>query len=631
VVAHRPRRTAALYAYGEHWSGRIGLRTVELDTSPDDVGRKFVIKVNGKPIWCKGFNWIPDDCFLDRACTPERYRARLQQAIDANANMLRVWGGGIYETDAFYDLCDQMGILVWQDCLFACAAYPEEEPFRSLVEQELRHNVSRLARHASLVLWNGCNENLWGFYVWGQFKPLHDGTRTWGAGYYFDLIPRVLRELDPSRPYWPASPFSGEWVDAAVGTPMPPLQDPCSTSFPPVPLAAGDQTTGAGKKPVLRPRRWDVDACAFVDGPLEALTGVSSDPLAKERTPTGLHPNAASHGNKHVWEVWDAPYEVYRKFAPRFCSEFGFQAPATYATIARVTPPDQRRLDSDVMLQHQKSPTWLVSTAKRVKEVFGDGIDDFDDQHYLLQVNQARALQLGVEWFRTRRECSGTLYWQLNDCWPVTSWAAVDGDGRPKPLWYATRRFYAGRLLTIQPTGYDAPPGDPLTLFAVNDTDEPWAGEAAVTLYDMTTGAAVGVPFTTALSAGPRATASVTIALPQPADPSRQVLVANVGPHRAFWYFGPDKQLAYPAPRVEAQLQRRGDEHVLTLTAETFVRDLCVFADRLDPDAVVSDQLLTLLPGETRTLNITSARDLTLAGLTSRPVLRTVNDFGRRG
>ena len=120
---------------GDTWSARIGLLG-ELDSDPDDVGRQFVIKINGKPIFCKGFNWIPDDCFLDRACTVERYRARLGQTTGANANMLRVWGGGIFETDAFYDLCDEMGILVWQDFLFACAAYPEEEPFRSLVEQE---------------------------------------------------------------------------------------------------------------------------------------------------------------------------------------------------------------------------------------------------------------------------------------------------------------------------------------------------------------------------------------------------------------------------------------------------------------------------------------------------------------
>jgi len=146
---------------------RIGLRTVELDTSPDDIGRKFVVRVNGKPIFCKGFNWIPDDCFLDRACERERVRERIGQAIDAGGNMLRVWGGGIFETDDFYDICDELGVLVWQDFLFACAMYPEEQPFAGEVEAEARYNVARLAHHPSLAIWNGCNENIWAYRNWG--------------------------------------------------------------------------------------------------------------------------------------------------------------------------------------------------------------------------------------------------------------------------------------------------------------------------------------------------------------------------------------------------------------------------------------------------------------------------------
>src|SRR6185295_12548778 len=125
-------------AGGDNWSRRIGLRTVELDTTPDDIGRKFVLKINGKPIFCKGFNWIPDDCFLDRACEPGRVRKRIQQAVDAGGNMLRVWGGGIFETDDFYNICDELGVLVWQDFLFACAMYAAEEPYWSEVEAEAR-------------------------------------------------------------------------------------------------------------------------------------------------------------------------------------------------------------------------------------------------------------------------------------------------------------------------------------------------------------------------------------------------------------------------------------------------------------------------------------------------------------
>ena len=185
---------------------RIGLRTTELETKADEkaltdavpgrTGESMTLKINGKPIYCKGANWIPDDCFPHRV-TPPR---------DANMNMLRVWGGGVYEGNAFYEICDEMGLLVWQDFMFACAFYPEEEPYRSLVEEEIRQNVSRLASHPSVVLWNGCNENLVAAFDWGEAwsSVRLDATRTWGRGYYFDLIPKVLAELDPSRPYWPA-------------------------------------------------------------------------------------------------------------------------------------------------------------------------------------------------------------------------------------------------------------------------------------------------------------------------------------------------------------------------------------------------------------------------------------------
>ncbi len=173
-------------------------------------------------------------------------------------NMLRIWGGGIYESNDFYRVCDELGVMVWQDFLFACAAYPEEAPFTELLEAEARYNVTRLAPHPSLVLWNGNNENLWGHADWGWQETL--GDRTWGKGFYLGLLPRVVAELDPSRPYWPGSPYSGE----------------------------------------------------------------------------GRHPNAGTHGPKHVWDVWnERDYKHYRDYEPRFAAEFGFQAPPTYAALAR--------------------------------------------------------------------------------------------------------------------------------------------------------------------------------------------------------------------------------------------------------------------------------------------------------
>ncbi|MFD0820608.1 glycoside hydrolase family 2 protein [Micromonospora zhanjiangensis] len=189
------------------WRRRIGFRTVELRTAPDADGTPFAFVVNGREIFVRGANWIPDDCFLSRVDRP-RYAARVRQAVDANITLLRVWGGGCYESDDFYDVCDELGVLVWQDFLFACAAYPEEEPLRGEVEAEARDNVVRLMPHPSLVLWNGNNENIWGFHDW-DWQPVLAG-RSWGWGYYSELLPAVLAELDPTRPYWPGSPYSGD-------------------------------------------------------------------------------------------------------------------------------------------------------------------------------------------------------------------------------------------------------------------------------------------------------------------------------------------------------------------------------------------------------------------------------------
>jgi beta-mannosidase len=582
-------------------SMRIALRTIELDTSPDDIGRKFIVKVNGKPIFCKGFNWIPDDCFLDRACEPTRVRQRIQQAVDAGGNMLRVWGGGIFETDDFYNICDEMGVLVWQDFLFACAMYPEEQPFWDEVEAEARYNVARLAHHPSLAIWNGCNENIWAYRDWGwkdheDVKGLADGSpRTWGKGFYFDLLPKVIAELDPSRPYWAGSPWSGDY---------------------------------------------DVD--------------------------NGVPPNAATHGNKHVWEAWfKEDYSVYRKFEPRFCSEFGFQGPAPYSSIANVVPAEARDFGSPEMRHRQKSGNAAQDDGDRrnlrhlvrhfnlsgAQELL-DALDserlnpkptappcgagplhpaielpsrvNFDDLHYLLSVNQSRALTLGVEWFRSRQPtCMGTLYWQLNDCWPGgTTWSCIDGDGKRKPLWYATRRFYAPQLLTIQPAVGEYKPGDPLSLFAINDSDEPGAHRAWV--RRCTFDGRVLAEQEVDLTWRPRSVTSVALnqSITTPADSSRE-MIAIGSPAATFWFFRPDRELHYPPAAFESEWA----DGKLTIHAKSLLRDLCVFADRLDPQATVSEQLITLLPGDSFSFEVASESRLSLHDLTHEPVLRSVNRF----
>jgi beta-mannosidase len=507
--------------------------------------------------------------------------------------------------------------------------YPEEQPFWSEVEEEAKYNVARLAHHPSLAVWNGCNENIWAYRDWGWKDHKDVIGHTWGKGFYFDLLPSVCNELTPSIPYWAGSPWSGDY---------------------------------------------DVD--------------------------NGVPPNAATHGNKHVWEAWfKEDYAVYRKFAPRFCSEFGFQGPANFATIAGVVPAT-REMDPQIsqIAQIQKAEDQSVKSVQSVdnhlpipprdfgspemrhRQKSGNPVQDdgdrrnlrhlvrhfnlpgaedllaaldspdpkapvpecgagplhpakrssranFDDLHYLLQLNQCRALTLGVEWFRSRQPtCMGTLYWQLNDCWPgVTSWSCIDGDGRFKPLWYATRKFFAPQLLTIQPEEDGT-----LWLHLNNDSDE--AASQTIRVSRRSFDGKVLAEQTVKLNAAARSSAKAMLenAIATPGDRATELIVAD-GSTRAFWFFDFDRNLRYPSPEFDATIARDGDQHQLTIRAKTLLRDLILNSDRVDPDAVVNEQIVTLLPGESFTFVIHSKQDLTAEQLTRQPVLQCANRFGAAG
>jgi beta-mannosidase len=357
----------------DSWHRSVGFRHVAIRSEADAIGTSFGIEVNDETVAVRGVNWIPDDVFPHRV-TRTGYAERLGQAADAGVNLVRVWGGGRYEGAGFYDTCDRLGLLVWQDFAFACAAYPEEEPFAGEVAAEAREVVTALMPHPSLVLWNGNNENLWGHRDWGWAGPL-DG-RTWGEGFYRDLLPRVVAEVDPTRPYWPGSPFSG-WAN---------------------------------------------------------------------------HPNDDRHGVSHVWDVWnELDYPAYRDRLPRFAAELGWQAPATWPTLAGAAGRPLDSVSDPDLTRRQKAADGDRKLARGL-ERFGIEDLDLDDWHFLTQVVQARALTTAVEHLRSHpQRCTGVLWWQLNDCWPAVSWSVVDSAGRRKPSWYALRRAYADELLTLQP------------------------------------------------------------------------------------------------------------------------------------------------------------------------------------
>jgi beta-mannosidase len=529
------------------WERRVGFRSIRLDTTPDAIGSAFTLVVNDVPVFVRGANWIPDDCFLPRV-TPERYRARIAQARDANMNLLRVWGGGIYETDDFYDACNEAGLMVWQDFLFACAAYPEEEPVRSEVEAEAREAIVRLMPHPALVLWNGNNENIWGYFDWGWQAVL--GDRAWGNGYYLDLLPKLVETLDPTRPYWAGSPYSG------------------SMDIP---------------------------------------------------------PNADEHGCKHIWDVWnDVGYEVYRDYVPRFCSEFGWQAPPTLATLRAAVRDAEPQPGSPGILHHQKA-TLGNDRLLRGLEGWFPKPETFMDWHFVTQLNQARAITVGVEHMRSHAPvCMGAIVWQLNDCWPVTSWSAIDGYGRRKPLWYALRKSYAPHLVTIQPRS------EGLAVVAVNDTTLFWRVPFSVERLDFDGNVLARHAVWRVLC---DRLETLTLPIPSevatPADPSRELLRARIGQSEALYFFEKDLALAYPPPRFELsttsflQDGMRGTD--VMIEARALLRDVCLLVDQLDPHAEVDDMLMTLLPGEKATIRVSHDADLSPSDIAG--AIRSASDL----
>jgi beta-mannosidase len=260
-----------------------------------------------------------------------------------------------------------------------------------------------------------------------------------------------------------------------------------------------------------------------------------------------------------------------------------------------------------------------------------------------LQLNQARALKTGVEWFRSRQPvCMGTLYWQLNDCYPVVSWSAIDSNGLLKPLWYATRRFYAPRLLTLQPEGIITDPPrtvgarpttrfDAMVLFANNDSDEPWRGDVLVRRLDFD-GNELGrtmVPIDVPARTNGRA-AVLPVGVASPRNRSREFIVATFEDLQATWFFASDRDLAYPAPRFESKLESSNGEHRLTIHAPVLLRDIVINIDRIDPLATISDNVVTILPGESFTFTVRSDTPLTRDQLTSPPVFQCANRFGKK-
>ncbi|MBS3980683.1 MAG: glycoside hydrolase family 2 protein [Rhodobacteraceae bacterium] len=372
---------------------RIGLRDLKLVSQPDAAGRSFGVRVNGRAVFAKGANWIPADALFGRI-TVEGLRALLQSAVDANMNMLRVWGGGRYEPDWFYDLCDELGLMVWQDFMFACHLYPSTPEFLTDVDAEVRDVVARISHHACIALWCGDNE-LIGALTWFPESRADRDRYLVNYDRLNRTVETALLETLPGANWWPSSPSPG-------------------------PMSFGDA--------------WHDD----------------------------------SSGDMHFWSVWHEgrDFDHYRDVSPRFCSEFGFQSYPSLTAIARFADPKDWNIASPVMESHQKNPGGNARIAETMFRYFRFPVD-FANFVYVSQVQQGLAIKTAVtHWRSLKPHCQGTLYWQLNDTWPVCSWSGLDHGGNWKLLHHMAARFYAPVTVVA------VPQAGGIVLRAVNDRPE---------------------------------------------------------------------------------------------------------------------------------------------------------------
>jgi beta-mannosidase len=503
-------------------ASRIGLRTLELRRQKDDFGKSFEFVVNGVPVFAKGANWIPADSFLPRV-TRERTLDLLGSAKAAHMNMLRVWGGGIYESDDFYDLADELGLLVWQDFHFSCSLYPADAKFLANVEAEAEDAIRRLRNHPSIALWNGNNEVEAAWFQWGWKERYPAWLWNDYKAIFHDLLPRAVARLDPTRAYWPSSPSAN----------------------------------------------------------LEAL------------------PGDCCNGDMHYWGVWHGkePFTAFERQRTRFMSEYGFQSFPELKTVRSFARWDDLSLESPVMLSHQKSGPgnqlireYLLREYKEPK--------DFTAFLYVSQVLQAEGIKVAAEALRRARpRTMGSLYWQLDDCWPVASWSSIDYFGRWKALQYYARRFYAPVIVST------AEQDGQVAVSVVSDRTTPLNAQLALRLMDFS--GSVLWEDRKAVQAAPLSSQAVySIAgdkLLEGRDRNAaflqvQLLADGKVLAQNARFFAPAKELALGRPKIAVEAAAADGGFRVHLTTDTLARNVRLTFD--PAEGFFEDNYFDLVPGQ---------------------------------
>ena len=513
---------------------RYGIRSIELIQEPDNAGCSFYFKVNGQPTFMKGANIIPRHSFLPQAQNSS-LRQLLTDAAGAGMNMLRVWGGGAYEDNLFYDLCDSLGILAWQDFMFAGSMYPADSLFIDNVSEEAVQQVKRLRNHACLALWCGNNEVSEAWYNWGwqrQFKISKEDSAAIWRGYlllFEKVLPDVVATYDTERAYWPSSPQYG-WGRA----------------------------------------------------------------------------RSMTHGDSHYWGVWwgRQPFEVYTQKIPRFMSEYGFQGFPTIEAVRKFSATGNTLPDSLELRCHQKHPVGF--------EIINEYLDreglhpkTLTEMVYHSQLVQAKGMRMAMEAHRRAKPyCMGSLFWQLNDCWPVVSWSAIDALGHRKAVYYAAKDAFADVLLSpvVSERG--------ITLSVVSDRLQPVHGELVATAMGFD-----GSPIAEEkqqVDVGVNATVSLSFpqidSVLQQIDRTKHLVVfrlkTGADSYRSVAYMVRLGDLQLPKAKPQVVVVEKDSQKYLSISTDVLVKNLYIRFEGVE--ATLSDNFMDILPVETQLLKIES-------------------------
>ncbi|OCA87843.1 beta-mannosidase [Bacillus sp. FJAT-27225] len=535
----------SLYANGEKVDAKqedFGIRTIEVRQKDKDGNHSFTFVLNGEKIFAKGANWIPIDSFIG-AVPDSRYQHLIRMARDANMNMLRVWGGGIYERDVFYDECNRLGILVWQDFMFSCALYPDyNKNFMDNVRNEIINVVKRLRNHPSLALWCGNNENDWLYEALSSSGEITDPF--YGEKIYHELMPELLEELDPTRLFWPSSPYGGNDHNSRE---------------------QGDT------------HNWQV-------------------------WHGNIEPRVFGEPQRVDYSIEGLSFKKFKQDTTKFASEFGMHASSNRYTLKRNIPEEQFYWGSEEMAYRNKDihhPKGIL-----LMEGYTGVPENLDDYIAYSMLTQAEGLKFGIEHYRRNKHyTSGALFWQLNDCWPGTSWSVIDYYLLPKASYHYAKKFFHPILLTI-----DHEPMKDLNIWIVNDTLEDYEDKVELAVFSFNGSKVYEKQWDVSVRANTSFhldTILEEVAL-QGIQPEEAVVILKSLKKKTYentYYLRDQKDLLFPEVTLRAKLCREKSE--LTIVSNGLARMVTIEMDM--EQLLIEDNFFDLQPGVKKVIPISQA------------------------